>query len=91
MSKSLRRLLAVWGLLLVLLALTVTSLALPLGPVAPVATYGFAFAKAMLIAWVFMRLSAECGLCRLMAISAIAWVSVLIVLIALDFAGRVAG
>lgn len=88
MSKSLRRLLVVWGLLLVLLALTIATLMLPLGPVAPVATFGIAFAKALLIAWVFMRLSVESGLGRLMAMGAIAWVGVLIVLTALDFAAR---
>jgi cytochrome c oxidase subunit 4 len=78
MHADVRRFALVYGLLLLLLATTITcAILLPTGPVKPFIAIGIAFAKGSLIYWFFMRLRAETGLMRLFALAALLWAFIL--------------
>ena len=75
-----RRLLLTWAALLVLLALTVGASFVLKGPPSLAAGMGIAAAKAALIFWVFMHLSEDRGLLRVIAVAAFGWLAILFAL-----------
>jgi cytochrome c oxidase subunit 4 len=78
MAGQVRRLVAVYGLLLLFLSATVAcAILLPANPMKPAIAIGIGFAKAALVYWFFMRLHAEPRLVRLFAVAALFWVSVM--------------
>jgi cytochrome c oxidase subunit IV len=78
MATEIRRLFAVYGMLILLLSTTVAcAILLPPSTVKPFISIAIAFAKAALIYWFFMRLRAEPGLVRLFAVAGLLWVFVL--------------
>jgi cytochrome c oxidase subunit 4 len=85
---SWRSLLATWLLLLLLLALTIGASFLLSGAASLTGAFAIATAKTALIYWVFMQLSAERGLVRLMAVGAFGWLLILGALAATDYAMR---
>lgn len=88
MSAGVRRMLAVWGALMLLLALTLGMAFLPLGPAKPWVGYAIATAKAGLILWYFMELRREGGIARLAALAGFIWLVMLFVLTAVDYLTR---
>lgn len=70
--------LAVWLVLVVLLAMTVAASFAPLGPLSPVASLGIALVKSALIFWFYMHLGREGALVRLVGFGAAAWLLVLL-------------
>jgi cytochrome c oxidase subunit IV len=83
-----RSLLIVWAALLGLLALTVAASYLVTGPLSAAASLLIALAKASLVFWFFMHLREERGLVRLFAVGATAWLLILLLLLAADYATR---
>ena len=83
-----RTLLRVYAALLVLLATTIGSSMLPLGPLNPAINIGVAFAKAALIFWVFMDLCEASGLVRLFSVAAACWLVILFALGGADWLTR---
>ena len=82
------RLLLVWAALLLLLAATIGSTFLPLGPMLPAVSYAIAIAKAGLVLWFFMEMRSEDGLGRLTGMAGFAWLGFLLVMIVADVATR---
>ena len=62
--KAGRTILFAWSGLLALLVLTVAASFAPLGHALPYISYGIAFAKTAIVAWIFMELRARDGLQR---------------------------
>lgn len=83
-----KRLAFVWLGLLVLLGLTVAGSFAVSGATSAVVSLGIAIAKAALIFWFFMQLRSEKGLTRVMAVGAIAWLTILLLFVSLDLATR---
>ncbi|MFG1410694.1 cytochrome C oxidase subunit IV family protein [Xanthobacter sp. VTT E-85241] len=88
LPASALRLGLVWLVLLMLLALTVGASLVLTGPESLAAGLGIACAKAVLIYWFFMGLRRENGLLRLFAVGAGAWLLILGLLTATDYATR---
>jgi len=88
MRQELQRLLPVWIGLLVLLAMTVGASFVLSGAPSLAASLGIALAKAALVFWFFMRLRAEGGLVRLIALAAGAWFLLLLLLSFADYLMR---
>jgi cytochrome c oxidase subunit 4 len=86
MSKTLT-LFVTWAALLVLLALTVGASFVFTGAPSLAAGLGIAAAKAGLIYWVFMHLSEDTGLLRVVAIASFAWLGILLALGGLAYLG----
>jgi cytochrome c oxidase subunit IV len=74
--------------LLALLALTVGSAHLELGPFNVIVSLAIAIAKALLVMTFFMRLNTDSPLLRIVAASGFAWLSVLIALAIADLLTR---
>ena len=87
-AQSVRRLCAVYAALLVLLALTAGSTALPPGWWSNPISLGIAFAKAFLVFYSFMRLRNQSWLVRLFALAGAFWLMILLALTASDFLTR---
>ena len=85
---SLRMNLWVLVALLVLLALTVGSAHLELGPFNVIVSLAIAIAKALLVMTFFMRLNTDSPLLRIVAACGFAWLSVLIALAIADLLTR---
>jgi cytochrome c oxidase subunit 4 len=81
-------LILIWAVLMALLGLTVAASFAFTGPASAAVSLGIALAKAMLIFWFFMHLRDEGGLIRIVAIGAAAWLLILILLTAADYATR---
>lgn len=85
---GLRPLVMVWLGLLVLLALTVTASFVLTGPMGFAFSIAIALAKASLIFWFYMHLNESGGIVRLIAVGAIVWLAILILLTSTDYATR---
>jgi cytochrome c oxidase subunit IV len=85
---SLKANLAVLVALLLLLALTVGSAMVNLGPFNSIANLGIAIAKALLVMTFFMRLHSDTPLFRIVATVGFAWLAVLIALALADILTR---
>ena len=85
---TLRMNLWVLAALLALLALTVGSAHLELGPFNVIVSLAIAIAKALLVMTFFMRLNTDSPLLRIVAASGFAWLSVLIALAIADLLTR---
>jgi cytochrome c oxidase subunit 4 len=77
-----------WIALLVLLAATCASSFVPMGPWNLALNLAIAAAKALLVAFVFMRLRRERAMVGLVAAAGVVWLSLLVGLSAFDFAAR---
>jgi cytochrome c oxidase subunit IV len=88
MREELRRYTLTWLALLALLAATVASTALALGPFKPVANLGLAALKAALVLTVFMELRHAGVLTRVFALAGAALLAVLIGLSLADLLTR---
>lgn len=88
MSGAVFRLVLVWLALLVLLGVTLGAAFLPLGLWSPVIAYGIATIKAVLVLWFFMELRTEDRLVRLAMAAAFIWLSILFIILAVDYASR---
>ena len=77
---STRGLLLTWGALMALLALTIGASFALTGAASLAAGLAVAAAKATLILWVFMHLSEDSGLLRVIAVAAFAWLAILFAL-----------
>lgn len=80
--------LGAWAALMLLLAATLGTAFLPLGPARPWIGYAIAAAKAGLILWFFMELRREDGLARLAALAGYIWLAMLFALTAADYLTR---
>ena len=89
--SEVRPLILVWLALLVLLALTAAGSFVFTGTVNLVVSWGTAAIKAALILWFYMHLREESGLARIMAVGAIAWLAILLLLTGADYATRMIG
>jgi cytochrome c oxidase subunit IV len=85
---TLRMNLWVLAALLVLLALTVGSAHLDLGPFNVIVSLAIAVAKALLVMTFFMRLNTDSPLLRIVAVCGFAWLSILITLAIADLLTR---
>jgi cytochrome c oxidase subunit 4 len=85
---SLRSNLWVLAALLALLALSVVTALMHLGPFNVVANIGIAVAKALLVMTFFMRLNTDSPLLRIVAGAGFAWLAVLIALSLADVLTR---
>ncbi|MDX6749944.1 cytochrome C oxidase subunit IV family protein [Geminicoccaceae bacterium 1502E] len=81
-------LVTVWAVLLGLLAATVGASLVATGAASVSASMALAAAKAALIFWFYMHLRELDGIVRLVAVGAAAWLLLLLVLMAADFATR---
>ena len=88
MPREAGQLILVWAALLGLLALTVAASFAPLGPLKPAIALAIAAAKAGLILWVFMHLREQGWLARLIAVAAVAWIALLVIMTHLDLFTR---
>ena len=88
MPRETGQLIGVWGALLALLALTVAASFAPLGPLKAAVGLAVAAAKAGLILWVFMHLREQGWLARLVAVAAVAWIAILVIMTQADLATR---
>ena len=82
------RLCIVWLGLLGLLALTIASSFLPLGPVLPFVSYAIAAAKTGLVLWFFMELKDDTGLDRVALAAGFVWLTFLMTLVSSDVLTR---
>ena len=86
--KAGRTILLAWSGLLALLVLTVAASFAPLGHALPYISYGIAFAKTAIVAWIFMELRARDGLQRLALAAGFVWLAILLVLLFADTLAR---
>lgn len=84
MEQARKRLTLVWLALMVLLALTVAGSFTVTEASSAVVSFGVATAKVVLIFWFFMQLRTEKGLIRVFAVGAIAWLAILLTMLAID-------
>jgi cytochrome c oxidase subunit 4 len=85
---SVRGDLFVWIALLVLLALTVGTSFIPMGRINLIVNLAIAAAKALLVAVFFMHVWRGGALVRFVALVGLAWLAILVLLSANDFATR---
>jgi cytochrome c oxidase subunit 4 len=90
MEPSVRPLILTWLALMALLAATAGIAWLPLGWINTAVSLGIALAKALLVAFVFMRLRSAHGLLRLTALAGIVTLFLLFGLAGADYATRAA-
>ncbi|SDP17842.1 cytochrome c oxidase subunit 4 [Ralstonia sp. 25mfcol4.1] len=88
MTTATRRLLGVWLLLVLLLAITVGTAFLDLGPWNASINLAIAAVKALLIAGAFMHLARAATVLRLAAVVPLAILTILFVLMHGDYASR---
>ncbi|HLG48663.1 MAG TPA: cytochrome C oxidase subunit IV family protein [Reyranella sp.] len=88
MEQARKRLAIVWLALIALLALTVAGSFTVTGASSAIVSFGVAAAKVALIFWFFMQLRTEKGLIRVFAVGAIAWLLILLLFAAIDYATR---
>jgi cytochrome c oxidase subunit 4 len=86
-----RPLILIWLALIVLLSLSVAGSFVFSGPLNILVSWGTATIKAALILWFYMHLREESGLARLMAVGAIAWLAVLLIMTGADYGTRAIG
>ena len=82
---------AIWAVLMALLALTIVLALAPLGPLRLVAGLVIAAVKATLIGWVYMDLREVDDATRLAAVAGVIFIAILVLMVCLDFALRAAG
>jgi cytochrome c oxidase subunit 4 len=87
-ESSIRRLVAVYLALLLLLALTASATALPPGWWSTPIGLAIACAKIFLIAYVFMNLRNQPGLVRIFAGAGLFWLMIMIALTSCDYITR---
>jgi cytochrome c oxidase subunit 4 len=80
--------LIIWAALLLLLAATVGSAFVPLGPFNAIINIGIAAAKTVLVLLFFMKLRSSGGLLRLAALAGVFWLSFMYLLTASDYLTR---
>ncbi len=86
-----RPLILVWLALVVLISLSVAGSFVFVGPLNILVSWGTATIKAALILWFYMHLREESGLARIMAVGAIAWLAILLIMTGADYGTRFAG
>ena len=79
---------AVWGALMILLALTVGSAYIPLGPFNIAINLSVAAIKDVLIAIFFMKLNKSAPLLRLAAVAGLFWLTLMFILTGSDYLSR---
>lgn len=79
---------AVWGALLILLAMTVSSAYLPLGSFNIAINLAIAAIKAGLIALFFMKLNRSGPLLRLASVAGLFWLALMFILTGSDYLSR---
>ena len=90
MSET-RSLIFIWLGLLALLAVTAAGSFVFTGAMNIAVSWGTAAIKAGLILWFYMHLKEESGLARIMAVGALAWLAILLLLTSADYATRLVG
>jgi cytochrome c oxidase subunit 4 len=80
--------LIIWAALLLLLAATVGSAFVPLGPFNAIINIGIAAAKTGLVLLFFMKLRSSSELLRLAALAGVFWLSFMFMLTASDYLTR---
>jgi cytochrome c oxidase subunit IV len=80
--------LIIWAALLLLLAATVGSAFVPLGPFNAIINIGIAAAKTVLVLLFFMKLRSSSALLRLAALAGVFWLSFMFMLTASDYLTR---
>lgn len=88
MARAFRIVAMVWLGLLALLALTVAATFAPLGAARLPLSLLIAGGKAALVVWVYMHLREERGIVRVIALAALLWLALLLLLSAADFLTR---
>ena len=88
MSRAVLRLIGVWLALLVLLGVTLGAAFLPLGAWGVAIAYGIATIKAGLVVWIFMEMRSEDRIARLAMAAGFIWLSIMLVMLAADYAVR---
>lgn len=86
-----RPLILVWLALVVLISLSVLGSFVFVGPLNILVSWGAAIIKATLILWFYMHLREESGLARIMAVGAIAWLAILLIMTGADYGTRFSG
>jgi cytochrome c oxidase subunit 4 len=86
--RETRSLVLVWFVLLVLLAVTAAGSFVFTGALNILVSWGTAAIKAALILWFYMHLREESGLARIMAVGAVAWLAILLLLTSADYGTR---
>ena len=86
--RETRSLVLVWFVLLVLLAVTAAGSFIFTGALNILVSWGTAAIKAALILWFYMHLREESGLARIMAVGAVAWLAILLLLTGADYGTR---
>jgi cytochrome c oxidase subunit 4 len=87
MSREIASRLIVWAVLMALLAVTVAVTFAPIGPIRLVIGLGIAVIKTALIGWIFMDLRKADGLTRIAAVIALAFLTILFVMLWVSFKG----
>jgi len=87
MSQT-RSLVLIWLVLLALLSISVAGSFVFTGPLNLLVSWGTATIKGALIFWFFMHLREETVLERIMAVGAIAWLAILLIMTGADYATR---
>jgi cytochrome c oxidase subunit 4 len=82
--KAVRTILFAWAALLALLGLTIAASFAPLGHALPFVSYGVAFAKTGIVAWIFMELRVRDGLQRIALGAGFVWLAILFTLLFAD-------
>jgi cytochrome c oxidase subunit 4 len=88
MESARKKLGFVWLALLALLGATIGASYLFTGASSAVVGLGIALAKSTLIFWFFMQLREEKGLVRIFAVGAVVWLTILLLLSAIDYLTR---
>jgi cytochrome c oxidase subunit 4 len=87
MSET-RSLVVVWVGLVVLLSISVAGSFVFTGPINLLVSWGTATVKGALILWFYMHLREESGLARIMAVGAVAWLAILLIMTSADYLTR---
>jgi cytochrome c oxidase subunit 4 len=88
MSET-RSLVVIWLALFILLSVSVAASFAFTGPLNLLVSWGTATIKGALIFWFYMHLREESGLARIMAVGAIVWLAILLIMTGIDYATRV--
>jgi cytochrome c oxidase subunit IV len=89
--RETRSIVLLWLALLILLAVSVAGSFVFTGSLNILVSWGTATIKAALILWFYMHLREESGLARLMAVGAIAWLAILLIMTGADYGTRAFG